>query len=79
MFAVNGVNTGGPAGAIGTILVAYNEGTSVSYVTDNTCKSFVGVPSGFELPATNDDTWADATISGKYGVSPWGAITVPRA
>ncbi|KAK0432656.1 lectin [Armillaria borealis] len=79
VFAVNGVNTGGPAGVIGTILVAYNDGTSVSYVTDGTWKSFVGVPSGFELPATNDDTWAAATISGKYGVSPWGAITVPRA
>ncbi len=34
VFAVNGVNTGGPAGVIGTILVAYNEGTSVPYVTD---------------------------------------------
>ncbi|KAK0188341.1 lectin [Armillaria mellea] len=79
VFAVNGVNTGGPAGVIGTILVAYNDGSSVSYVTDSTWKSFVGVPSGFELPATNDDTWAAATISGKYGVSPWGAITVPRA
>ncbi|KAK0486835.1 lectin [Armillaria luteobubalina] len=79
VFAVNGVNTGGPAGVIGTILVAYNDGTSVSYITDSTWKSFVGVPSGFELPATNDDTWAAATISGKYGVSPWGAITVPRA
>ncbi|KAK0224437.1 lectin, partial [Armillaria nabsnona] len=62
VFAVNGVNTRGPAGVIGMILVAYND-----------------VPSGFELPATNDDTWAAATISGKYGVSPWGAITVPRA
>lgn len=64
---------------IGTILVAYNEGTSVSYITDSTCKSFIGVLSGFELLAMNDDTWADATNSGKYGVSPWGAITVPRA
>ncbi|KAK0202315.1 lectin [Desarmillaria ectypa] len=79
VFAVNGVNTGGPAGVIGTILVAYTDSTSVSYITDNTWKSFVGVPSGFELPATNDDSWDDATISGKYGVSPWGAITVPRA
>ncbi|PBK58181.1 hypothetical protein ARMSODRAFT_1091322 [Armillaria solidipes] len=79
VFAVNGVNTGGPAGVIGTILVAFNDGTSVSYVTDSTWKSFVDVPSGFELPATNDDTWAAATISGKYGVSPWGEITVPRA
>ncbi len=80
VFAVNGVNTGGPAGVIGTILVAYNEGIGpLRHRYDNTCKSFVGVPSGFELPATNDDTWADVTISGKYGVSPWGAITAPRA
>ncbi|KAK0432665.1 lectin [Armillaria borealis] len=79
VFAVNGINTGGPAGVIGTILVAYNDGTSLSYVTDSTWKSFVGVPSGFELPVTNDDSWAAATTSGKYGVSPWGTITVPRA
>ncbi|KAK0224431.1 hypothetical protein EDD85DRAFT_755433, partial [Armillaria nabsnona] len=48
VFAVNGVNTGGPAGVIGTILVAYNDGTSVSYVADNTWKLFVDVLSGFE-------------------------------
>lgn len=60
------------------ILMAYNEGT-VSYITDNTCKLFNGVPSRFELPVTNDDTWANATMSGKYGVTPWGVITVPRA
>lgn len=79
VFAVNGVNTGGPAGLIGTILVAYDDGSSESYITDGTWKSFNGLPGGFELPATDDDSWASATISGKYGIAPWGAITVPRA
>ncbi|KAG7443901.1 lectin [Guyanagaster necrorhizus] len=81
VFAVNGTNVapGGPAGVIGTILVAYSDGTSASYITDNTWKAFIGVPSGFELPATDDDAWSDATVVAKYGGSPWGDITVPTA
>ncbi len=58
------------------LFMAYNNDISVSYVTDSTWKSFVGFPSRFELPETNDGTWADAMISGKYGVSPGGAMTV---
>ncbi len=79
VFAVDGANTGGPAGVIATILVAYNDGTSVSYVTDTTWKAFTSVPTGFELPAFDDSTWSYATIVGTYGGAPWGAITVPTA
>ncbi|PBK78494.1 lectin [Armillaria solidipes] len=79
VFAVDGANTGGPAGVIATILVAYDDGTSFSYVTDTTWKAFTSVPTGFELPAFDDSTWSYATIVGKYGGAPWGAITVPTA
>ncbi|KAK0497086.1 lectin [Armillaria luteobubalina] len=79
VFAVDGENTGGPAGVIATILVAYNDGTSASYVTDTTWKASTSLPTGFQLPATDDSTWADAAIVGKYGSAPWGAITVPAA
>ncbi|KAG7448134.1 lectin [Guyanagaster necrorhizus] len=79
VFAVDGQNTGGPAGVIATILVAYNDGTSVSYVTDTTWKTTTDLPTGFQLPATDDSTWSDATIVGQYGSAPWGAITVPDA
>ncbi|KAK0196813.1 lectin [Armillaria mellea] len=79
VFAVDGENTGGPAGVIGTVLVAYDDGTSFSYVTDTTWKAFTSVPTGFELPAFDDSTWSYATIVGKYGDAPWGAITVPAA
>ncbi|KAK0239822.1 lectin [Armillaria nabsnona] len=79
VFAVDGANTGGSAGVIATILVMYNNRTSVSYVTDTTWKAFTSVPTGFELPAFNDSTWSYATIVGKYGGAPWGAITVLTA
>ncbi|KAK0196804.1 lectin [Armillaria mellea] len=59
--------------------VAYNDGTSASYVTDTTWKASTSLPTGFQLPATDDSTWSDATIVGKYGSAPWGAITVPAA
>ncbi|SJL00728.1 uncharacterized protein ARMOST_04042 [Armillaria ostoyae] len=77
VFAVDGENTGGPAGVIATILMAYNDGTSVSYVTDTTRKTFTGLPTDFQLPATDDSTWRDATIVGKYGGP--GEVTVPAA
>ncbi|PBK78496.1 hypothetical protein ARMSODRAFT_1078037 [Armillaria solidipes] len=77
VFAVDGENTGGPAGVIATILMAYNDGTSVSYVTDTTWKTFTGLPTDFQLPATDDSTWRDATIVGKYGGL--GEVTVPAA
>ncbi|KAK0463801.1 lectin [Desarmillaria tabescens] len=79
VFAVDGENTGGPAGVIATILVAYNDGTSASYVTDTTWKASTSLPTGFQLPATDDSTWSGATVVGKYGDAPWGAITVPTA
>ncbi|KAK0228843.1 lectin [Armillaria fumosa] len=79
VFAVDGLNLDGPAGLIATILVAYGDGTSSSYVTDTTWKTSISVPAGFELPAFDDSTWSNATIKGRYGSAPWGAITVPTA
>ncbi|KAK0441865.1 lectin [Armillaria borealis] len=77
VFAVDGENTGGPAGVIATILMVYNDGTSVSYVTDTTWKTFTGLPTDFQHPTTDDNTWRDATIVGKYGGP--GEVTVPAA
>ncbi|KAK0239800.1 lectin [Armillaria nabsnona] len=79
VFAVDGENTGGPAGVIATILVAYNDGTSASYVTDTTWKTSTSLPTGFELPGADDSTWSYARIVGKYGSATWGATTVPAA
>ncbi|KAK0495925.1 lectin, partial [Armillaria luteobubalina] len=79
VFALDGENTGGPAAAIATILVAYNDGTSTSHVTDSSWKAFEGLPDGFQSPRNDDSEWSDATVLGKYGVGPWGTVTVPPA
>ncbi|KAK0503584.1 lectin [Armillaria luteobubalina] len=79
VFAVDGLNLDGPAGLLAAIMVAYNDGTSSSYVTDTTWKAFNSVPAGFEFPTFDDSTWSNAAIKGKYGSAPWGAITVPAA
>lgn len=82
VFALDGENTGGPAAAIATILVAYNDGTSVSYVTDSSWKAFEGVPEAFQCPSTDDGEWTewrDATVLNRYGVGPQGSVTVPPA
>ncbi|KAK0239817.1 hypothetical protein EDD85DRAFT_949676 [Armillaria nabsnona] len=79
VFTLNGENTGGPAVAIATILVAYNDGTSVSYITDSFWKVFEGVPKAFQCPSTDDSEWTewrDATILNRYGVGPQGSVTV---
>ena len=83
LFAVEATNiltTPNPAGVIATLLIAYNDGTTETYVTDPTWKTLPGtLPSGFQLPSTDDSDWDPATDEGPYGVSPWGQVTVPAA
>ncbi|KAK0480606.1 lectin [Armillaria novae-zelandiae] len=79
VFALDGENTGGPAAAIATILVAYNDGTSTSYITDSSWKASEGLPEEFQSPGSDDSEWSDATVLGKYGVAPWGDVSVPPA
>ncbi|KAK0220200.1 lectin [Armillaria fumosa] len=79
VFALDGENTSGPAGAIATILVAYNDGTSTSYVTNSSWKAFEGLPDGFQSPRNDDSEWSDAAVLNRYDVGPQGSVTVPPA
>lgn len=83
VFAVLGTNTAtvpNPAGLIATILITYSDGTSETFITDTTWRTFVGAPpSNFTEPAIDDSTWSSAIVVGKYGDLPWGDVTVPLA
>lgn len=80
VFAVDAANTGGPAGVIATILVAYSDGTSELFRTDTTWKNLhQPSPAGFAAPNIDDSTWQSSVTEGAYGVAPWGAITIPSA
>lgn len=82
LFAVRGnnlpdVNSGGdsPAGLLAAIQITYTDGSTSNILSDPTWKVSKTVPSGFELPSTDDSTWATATALGKNGVSPWGTVS----
>ncbi|RDB18187.1 hypothetical protein Hypma_000526 [Hypsizygus marmoreus] len=79
LFAVRANNlpdvaSGGdsPAGLLAAIQLIYSDGTTSTLLSDSTWKVSKDVPSGFELPSTDDSTWSTATSIGKYGTSPWG-------
>lgn len=80
VFAVNAANVppGGPAGLIATIRVAYDDGTSGTFITDTTWNTLVATPpAGFEQPQFDDSAWPAVVNEGRYGVSPWGNTVVP--
>ena len=79
VFAVEGVNDGGPAGLIVMILLAFSDGTNATFVSDNTWKAIVGSPDGFQEPGFDDSKWPAATVLGPYGIPPWGDIEIPPA
>ena len=76
VIAVDGVNTGGPAGLIATIAlnVAICDSTYSLYVTDNSWKYGLIVPANFEQPFYDDSDWPNAIVEGPYGMSPWGNV-----
>ncbi|KAJ7491253.1 lectin [Mycena latifolia] len=79
VFAVTGVNTGGPAGLIATIQVTYSDGTTSTLVSDTTWRASTTVPAGYEQLSYDDSSWKPAVAEGAYGVSPWGQIAIPSA
>lgn len=80
VIAVDGVNTGGPAGLIAHI--SLNDGmcgsTSV-YITDSSWKYSLTVPTGFQQPFYNDREWPYAIVEGPYGMQPWGDVPTVNA
>ncbi|KAF9530982.1 bacterial alpha-L-rhamnosidase-domain-containing protein [Crepidotus variabilis] len=74
LFAIGASNTGDAAGVLATIQITFDDGTNSTIHSDSSWRSNINIPSGFELPSTDDTTsgWANATVIGTYGISPWG-------
>ncbi|KAF4564948.1 hypothetical protein EYR40_011120 [Pleurotus pulmonarius] len=81
LFAIAGGNIppGGAAGVIATILIHYADGSSETFITDETWRTVPSAapPKGFQLQAFDDSKWGFAALQGIYSKSRWGAITLP--
>ncbi|KAF7359270.1 hypothetical protein MSAN_01269400 [Mycena sanguinolenta] len=77
VFAVTGVNTGGPAGVLATIQITYDDGSTSTVVSDTTWRASTTVPAGYEQLSFDANRWTPAIAQGGYGVSPWGQIAIP--
>ncbi len=76
LIAVDSVNTQPTvAGLIAGVLVAYSDGTSETYYTDDSWKTLAATsPAGFEATDLDDSSW--------IGAKEWmhnGSPTIPRA
>lgn len=70
---------GGPAGFIASILVTYSDGTTSTFVSDSSWKTFVGsVPDGSTLPSTDDSSWPFSVEQATDG-SFWAPVNLPLA
>ncbi|KAK7437592.1 hypothetical protein VKT23_018490 [Stygiomarasmius scandens] len=85
-IAVFGRNTGGPAGVLVSMQITSKDPSScldcssVTYIiTDEKWKVNKETPDGFEQPGFDDSAWSAATVEGKYGMGPWGSVSVPSA
>jgi hypothetical protein len=77
VFAISVDNAGGgPSGAIGSFLIAYDDGSSVIVKTDSSWKGLPGAvpPSNFQASNFNDSQWPNAIVAGSFGTSPWNGL-----
>ncbi|KAF9490036.1 lectin [Pleurotus eryngii] len=80
LFAIAGQNTviNSPAGIMATILVHYSDGTSGTFITDESWRTLQAAPpANFQLPSVDDSTWAFAAVQGTFQNSVWGQPTLP--
>ncbi|KAG7444054.1 uncharacterized protein BT62DRAFT_952437 [Guyanagaster necrorhizus] len=81
VFAVDGENDApvSPAAIIAGILIAYNDGSSETFYTDDTWKTIIGLPGGFQEPSFDDSAWSDASEYGTFLNAHWKNVTIPLA
>ncbi|KDQ34234.1 hypothetical protein PLEOSDRAFT_163900 [Pleurotus ostreatus PC15] len=81
LFAIAGGNIppGGPAGVIASILIHYADGSTETFITDETWRTVASAapPKDFQLPATDDSKWGFAALQGIYAKTRWGAVALP--
>ena len=72
-IAVAATNAGGPGSWIGTLGLAFSDGTTTNIVTDNTWLSSTAGPTGWQNPGFDDSAWVPALESAAYGSGPWAS------
>ncbi|KAJ8697821.1 hypothetical protein PTI98_004593 [Pleurotus ostreatus] len=80
LFAIAGQNlfANTPAGIMATILVHFSDGTTESFITDESWRTLPAAPpANFQLPSIDDSNWAFASVQGTYQKSVWGPLALP--
>ncbi|HZL79078.1 MAG TPA: family 78 glycoside hydrolase catalytic domain [Candidatus Limnocylindrales bacterium] len=78
--AVNGGSAANPAGLIGKLILSYTDGAQTNIQMGATWKAKNSLQSGWQSPAFNDSSWANALVLGSFGISPWGTgVSVQNA
>ncbi|MFV1965735.1 MAG: glycosyl hydrolase [Pirellulaceae bacterium] len=69
--AENGGDAPNPAGLIASLHVEYQDGNTLTLVTDRQWQAAREVTKGWPTAATSEDGWADAKELGPIGMDPW--------
>ncbi len=80
LFAIAGQNAvaNSPAGVMATILIHYSDGTSATFITDESWRTLrAAPPANFQLASVDDSSWAFAALQGTFQNSVWGQPTLP--
>ncbi|MHC4673971.1 MAG: family 78 glycoside hydrolase catalytic domain [Planctomycetota bacterium] len=79
VHAVNQPPGKNPAGLIAALRVQFNQGDPLMVTTNQNWRVFNKKLPGWEAPEFDDSKWPKAKVLGKYGIAPWGDITVNRS
>ncbi|KAF8062176.1 hypothetical protein FPV67DRAFT_259300 [Lyophyllum atratum] len=86
VFALRGTNmpdagtVANPAAVLVAIRITHSDATQVLIMSDGTWRSNILPVANFELPETDDSTWASATALARFGNGPWGIrVALPNA
>jgi alpha-L-rhamnosidase len=77
VLAVEARNVGNgpnPAGLISKLIVAFEQGNTLTLDTDESWKAATNASDGWNSLAFNDTMWATALQLGEYGTQSWGII-----
>jgi alpha-L-rhamnosidase len=64
----------GPAGLMAILVITTDGGQVFKYVTDGTWQATVSPGTNWVSKAVETNSWSNARVIGKYGVSPWGSV-----
>ncbi|KAJ8487286.1 hypothetical protein ONZ45_g14389 [Pleurotus djamor] len=80
VFAINGTNNLPVRGAVvGTILITYSDGTTLTIVTDASWLVLRDASEGFQEMIVDESGFTAATELAKFGAPTWHIPTIPAA